>query len=137
MHIEGKISYIGPVQTGTSQRGTNWKKQEFAVTYQEGRYPLAILFPTLDENIIGKLQIGQTVSVDFDCEVRPYQGKDGTQRMFNNFTIWRNGLHCLQQATGISQNVGQPAQSSAPQQAQPAQQPANQAPQQQEPKLPF
>jgi hypothetical protein len=119
MHIEGKISYIGPVQSGTSQRGTKWQKQEFAVTYQDGRYPLAILLPTMDANIIGKLQVGQQVSVDFDCEVRPYTAKDGTQKMFNNFTIWRDGLHCIG-TNGVANTaalVQQTAQAAQPQQA--------------------
>ena len=118
MHIEGKISYVGPVQSGTSQRGTAWKKQVFAVTYQEGRYPLSILLPIMDEKIIGKLQVGLQVSVDFDCEARPYTAKDGTQKMFNNFTIWRDGLHCVSPTQGGVQQA-QPAVQ------QPAQQPAH------------
>lgn len=131
MHIEGKISYVGPVQSGTSQRGTNWKKQEFAVTYQDGRYPLSILLPTMDDKIIGKLQVGLQVSVDFDCEARPYTAKDGTQRMFNNFTIWRDGLHCIE-ANGTV-NTAPTQQQAAPtaqprQTAQPAQQQSEQLP---------
>jgi hypothetical protein len=135
MHIEGKISYVGPVQSGTSQRGTAWKKQEFAVTYQEGRYPLSILLPTMDEKIIGKLQVGQQVSVDFDCEVRPYTAKDGTQKMFNNFTIWRDGLHCVGTQAGAQQ--AQPtAQQPAQQPTQP-QTPSQPAQQKEEEQLPF
>lgn len=134
MHIEGKISYVGPIQSGTSQRGTAWKKQEFAVTYQEGRYPLSILLPTMDDKIIGNLQVGQQVSVDFDCEARSYTAKDGTRKMFNSFSIWRDGLHCVSPTQG------------GVQQAQPAtQQPAQQAAQfqaspqsvQQKEELPF
>lgn len=131
MHIEGKISYVGPVQSGTSQRGTEWKKQEFAVTYQEGRYPLSILLPTMDTNIIGKLQVGQQVSVDFDCEARSYTAKDGTQRMFNNFTIWRDGLHCIGKngAANTAPTQQQAAPTAQPQQtAQPAQQQSEQLP---------
>lgn len=132
MHIEGKVTYIGPVQSGTSQRGTEWKKQEFAVTYQEGRYPLSILLPTMDTNIIGKLQVGQQVMVDFDCEVRPYTAKDGTQRMFNNFTIWRDGLRCI--STNGAANTAS-VQQQAPQTVQPQQ--ASQPAQQQADALPF
>ena len=116
MHIEGKISYVGPVQSGTSQRGTAWKKQEFAVAYQEGRYPLSILLPTMDDKIIGKLQVGLQVSVDFDCEARPYTAKDGTQKMFNNFTIWRNGLHCVSPTQGSVQQTQSTTQQPAQQQ---------------------
>ena len=134
MHIEGKISYVGPVQSGTSQRGTEWKKQEFAVTYQEGRYPLSILLPIMDEKIIGKLQVGQQVSVDFDCEARPYTAKDGTQKMFNSFTIWRDGLRCVGTQAGAQQAAMQPkAPVQQPEQTQAASQPA----QQEEEKLPF
>lgn len=134
MHIEGKISYVGPVQSGTSQRGMAWKKQEFAVIYQEGRYPLSILLPTMDENIIGKLQVGLQVSVDFDCEARSYTAKDGTQKMFNNFSIWRNGLHCVGTQAG-AQQLGMQPKTPAQQPAQP--QAASQPAQQKEEGLPF
>nr|DAM60524.1 MAG TPA: Single-stranded DNA-binding protein, BARTONELLA HENSELAE, SINGLE-STRAND BINDING.1A [Caudoviricetes sp.] len=123
MHIEGKISYVGPIQSGTSQRGTAWKKQEFAVTYQEGRYPLSILLPTMDDKIIGNLQVGQQVSVDFDCEARSYTAKDGTRKMFNSFSIWRDGLHCVSPTQGGVQQAQpatqQPAQQAAQSQASP------------------
>lgn len=123
MHIEGIISYVGPIQSGTSQRGTAWKKQEFAVTYQEGRYPLSILLPTMDDKIIGNLQMGQQVSVDFDCEARSYTAKDGTQKMFNSFSIWRDGLHCVSPTQGGVQQAQpatqQPAQQAAQSQASP------------------
>ena len=123
MHIEGKISYVGPIQSGTSHRGTAWKKQEFAVTYQEGRYPLSILLPTMDDKIIGNLQVGQQVSVDFDCEARSYTAKDGTQKMFNSFSIWRDGLHCVSPTQGGVQQAQpatqQPAQQAAQSQASP------------------
>lgn len=135
MHIEGKISYVGPVQSGTSQRGTNWKKQEFAVTYQEGRYPLSILLPIMDEKIIGKLQVGQQVSVDFDCEARPYTAKDGTQKIFNNFTIWRNGLHCVNPTQGSVQQTQSTTQQPAQQTTQP--QAPSQPAQQKDDGLPF
>ena len=134
MHIEGKISYVGPVQSGTSQRGANWKKQELVVTYPEGRYPLSILLPTMDDNIIGKLQVGLQVSVDFDCEARSYTAKDGTQKMFNNFSIWRDGLHCVGTQAVAHQPALQPkAPAQQPAQAQAVSQPA----QKEEEKLPF
>ena len=134
MHIEGKISYVGPIQSGTSQRGTAWKKQEFAVTYQEGRYPLSILLPTMDDKIIGNLQVGQQVSVDFDCEARSYTAKDGTQKMFNSFSIWRDGLHCVSPTQGGVQQV-QPATQQPAQQA--AQSQASSRSVQQKEELPF
>ena len=136
MHIEGKISYVGPVQSGTSQRGTAWKKQEFAVTYQEGRYPLSILLPTMDDNIIGKLQVGLQVSIDFDCEARSYTAKDGTQKMFNNFSIWRNGLHCVSPTQGGVQQAQPAVQQPAQQPAQP-QTPSQPAQKKEEEQLPF
>ena len=135
MHIEGKISYVGPVQSGTSQRGTAWKKQEFAVTYQEGRYPLSILLPTMDEKIIGKLQVGLQVSVDFDCEARSYTAKDGTQKMFNNFTIWRDGLHCVGTQPGAQQ--AQPTAQQPTQQSAQPQTPSQPSQQKEEEQLPF
>lgn len=134
MHIEGKISYVGPIQSGTSRRGTAWKKQEFAVTYQEGRCPLSILLPMMDDKIIGNLQVGQQVSVDFDCEARSYTAKDGTQKMFNSFSIWRDGLHCVSPTQGGVQQA-QPATQQPAQQA--AQSQASSQSVQQKEELPF
>ena len=89
----------------------------------------------MDDNIIGKLQVGLQVSVDFDCEARSYTAKDGTQKMFNNFSIWRNGLHCVSPTQGGVQQEQPTAQ-------QPAQQPAqlqaaSQPAQQKDDGLPF
>lgn len=126
MNITGTISWIGPVQTGTSQRGTNWTKQQFAVEYLPGQYPKSILLDIMDASVCGTLAVGQKVSVDFDCEVRAYKGRDGVDRMFNNFTIWRNGLRFL----GAQQPAQQQYQQPAPQQ-QYQQVPPQQAPQQQ------
>lgn len=129
MHVEGKINYVGPIQTGMSQRGTQWKKQEFSIVYQEGRYPLSILLPLMNSDIIGKLQIGQVWAVDFDCEVRTYTGKDGQPRMFNSFSIWRNNGMRLINPNGTQVNTGfaaaAPANPIVPQMAtaQPATQP--------------
>lgn len=90
MEITGRITNVGTVQTGVSKQGNNWSRQQFVVEYVGGQYPKSIALDTMDTNIIGKLQVGQEVNVKFDCTTREYNGK-----MYNDFHIWKDGLHCL------------------------------------------
>lgn len=134
MHIEGFVTWVGGIQSGKGQRtGNDWQRQPFTVEYLPGQYPKSIMLDTMDSNIVGKLQVGQKVTVDFDCEVRDYTDKQGVQRKFNSFTIWRNGLHCVDKSQG-QQAQGQSA--SAPAAAAPANQPMQPAQQYQQPMQP-
>lgn len=91
MEITGRITNVGTVQTGVSKQGNNWIRQQFVVEYVGGQYyPKSIAFDSMDPNIVGKLQVGQEVNVKFDCTTREYNGK-----MYNDFRIWKDGLHCL------------------------------------------
>lgn len=112
MEVKGRITWVGQVQNGVSQRGNNYSKQDFEVCYEEGQYPKSIVFSTIDQNIVGRLSIGLTVEVKFDIESREYNG-----RKFNDIRIWQDGLHCI--------STGQPAAPFAPNH-----QPSQSAPQQ-------
>lgn len=135
MKITGTITQVFPVQGGTSQTGNAWQKQEFIVEYVHGEYPKAILFSTMDANIIGKLAVGQEVEVTFDFTVRSWTNPQGVTKYFNEPRIWRDGIHCVQRQE--QQQVAQPQQQAPVQQpaAQPQQQPA--APANDDSQLPF
>lgn len=111
MRVQGNITYVGPKQSGTSQRGTNWVARDFVVEYNHGQYPNSICFRCMDVNIVDKLKVGLEVSVDFDINAEPYTDKNGNKRMMNRVGIWRNGLHCIgaSQDTAQAQGVQQPA----------------------------
>lgn len=127
MEIQGEIVWVGQTQEGTSSRGNKWKKKQFKVRYEGGSYPKEILFDCLDDNIINKLSVGLQVNVKFDIVVREYNGK-----MFNNISIWRDGLH----AVG---NTSVPTGQVTSQQNQPVQavNPAPQPQPKQDDQLPF
>lgn len=127
MEIQGEIVWVGQTQEGTSSKGNKWKKKQFKVRYEGGSYPKEILFDCLDDNIINKLSVGLQVNVKFDIVVREYNGK-----MFNNISIWRDGLH----AVG---NTSVPTGQVISQQSQPVQavNPAPQPQPKQDDQLPF
>lgn len=90
MNVTGVITYVGEVSGGTSKRtGNPWQKQEFQVRYEDGQYPKDILLSTMDSSVIGTLQVGQTVSVDFDFSVREYNAPQGVQKKINDIRVWR------------------------------------------------
>lgn len=110
MEISGNITWIGAEVKGTSQSGKEWRKKPFEVEYQSGQFPKRIVFDCFDTNIIDKLAVGLQVNVKFDITTHDYNG-----RKFNNFQIWKDGLH----ATGgtaqpTAQPAPQPAQAPAP-----------------------
>ena len=39
MNITGKITWVGPVASGTSKAGKDWNKFNAVITEQEGEYP--------------------------------------------------------------------------------------------------
>lgn len=93
MNVKGKVVFVGPIQGGTSKTtGNAWKKQDFEVRYEEGQYPKSVLFSTLDPNVVGRLAVGQQVSVDFDISVREWTSQSGEVRRFNDIRVWRDGI---------------------------------------------
>lgn len=111
MEIQGTIQQVFPIQSGTSRQGNQWTKQEFIVEYQHGQFPKAIMLATMDTNIVGKLQVGQEISVKFDFTVREWTNPQGVKKYFNEPQIWRDGLHAVGNAP---QQAPQPAPQSAP-----------------------
>lgn len=131
MKIQGTVTKVFPVQSGTSKSSGNpWSKQSFICEYQHGEYPKSILLDTMDEKVVGKLREGLEVEIQLDFTVRTWQKAPNSEvKYFNEPRIWRDGLHC------ISNSQGQQAQAQAA--PQPAPQPAPQAQAQQADELPF
>lgn len=113
MEITGTVTYVGEITSGVSQRGTNWKRQPVEVEYIHGQYPCSIIFDVMEDNVVGKVQLGMEVNVKFDVSTREYNG-----RRYNEFRIWRDGFHC------VGNNAGAPAGQPAMQQQSPQPSPA-------------
>lgn len=137
MNLTGQITWVGPVQSGTSQRGNQWSKQDFVLQYENGQYPKSVCLSAFnDEKYVGKLRVGINVSVDFDITTRDWTDKNGQLHKMNDFNIWRDGIHSVQpqgQAQQPAAQAAPPQQQQAPAAPAVGSQPANTG----EPELPF
>ena len=110
MEVIGKIIHVLP-QSGTSQAGNQWKKQEY-VLETEDAYPKKICFDFFGDRVDQfPLKINDRIKLSFDIESREYNG-----RWYTNIRGWK-----AEQVA--DQTMQQPAQS-----ANAYQQPAAPAP---------
>ena len=73
-----------PLQSGTSQAGKEWKKQEFVVETHE-QYPKKICMHLFGDRVDQyPVSEGEEVSVNFDIESREYNG-----RWYTNINVWK------------------------------------------------
>lgn len=128
MNIKGIVTWIGQVESGRSTKtGNEWSKQPFVVEYIQGQYPKSVLLEAWDRNVVNHLSVGTNVSVDFDIEVREWNG-----RKYNEFRTWRDGIKILDASQTLqgtqAQQTPQPniqAQSATVPPTQPAAQPTS------------
>lgn len=85
MQLTGIIIAVLDVQSGVSQSGKNWARQEFVLETEE-RYPKRCLFHLFGEDRIKTAALAKNmrVTVDFDIDAREYQG-----RWYNNVSAWK------------------------------------------------
>lgn len=104
MEIQGTITKVFNPQSGTSNSGKEWKKQDFLLE-TDGQYPKHI-FITLLNKAVDNCQVREnlkcTVSIDIDA--REYK-----DRWFNSVTAWR-----VEPIDNSQQRIPQPQQSHAP-----------------------
>ncbi len=83
--VKGKIQQILKPQSGTSQAGKEWNKQEFVIETEE-QYPRKVCFTLFGEktSLINGLSVGDEVEVSFNLESREYNG-----RWFHNVNAWK------------------------------------------------
>lgn len=113
MEVIGKIIHVLPLQSGTSQAGNQWKKQEY-VLETEDAYPKKVCFDFFGDRVDQfPLAIGDRVRLNFDIESREYQG-----RWYTSIRGWK-----AEKIDGQAMAAA-PAPMAAPQQAVPAPPPA-------------
>ncbi len=113
MEVIGKIIHVLPLQSGTSQAGNQWKKQEY-VLETEDAYPKKVCFDFFGDRVDQfPLAIGDRVRLNFDIESREYQG-----RWYTSIRGWKA------EKTDAQAMPASPAPMAAPQQAVPAPPPA-------------
>ena len=113
MEVIGKIIHVLPLQSGTSQAGNQWKKQEY-VLGTEDAYPKKVCFDFFGDRVDQfPLAIGDRVRLNFDIESREYQG-----RWYTSIRGWKA------EKIDAQAMAASPAPMAAPQQAVPAPPPA-------------
>ena len=84
MELKGKVIQLLPLQSGTSQAGKEWKKQEFVIETHE-QYPKKICMHLFGDRVDQyPVSEGEEVSVNFDIESREYNG-----RWYTNINVWK------------------------------------------------
>ena len=76
MEITGKIIVVLPPQSGVSQAGNNWKKQEYVLETEE-TYPKKVHFDFFGERAdqYTWIKIGDRIRLSFDIESREYNNR--------------------------------------------------------------
>lgn len=94
MKINGTVIKVGTIQSGTSQQGNPWTRQDFVVSYKEQAEDLVsqnAVFSLLGDNVEGfHLGVGDEVQVNFGLRHREWNGK-----YFLEAWIAPNGLQVI------------------------------------------
>ncbi len=76
MELQGKVIAALPERGGVSQRGTEWKSQQFVIETHE-QYPKKMVFDVFGADRLARfnIQIGQEVIVAFDIDAHEWNGR--------------------------------------------------------------
>lgn len=129
--ISGVIVQALPIQSGVSQRGTQWSRASYLIEHESGQYPKRMVFDVSGNKIQElNLQVGEQVTLHLNISCREYP--ENSNKFFNSIEAWKADRMGYQQPMQQPQ-YQQPQGGYAPQQQyqQPMQQPQYQQPMQQ------
>lgn len=110
MEIIGKVVAVLEIQSGTSKKGSEWKKRDFVIETLDEKFPKKVCFTLFGDRADACPSIDSVVNVAFDIDAHEYNGK-----WFNSVNAWKV-------------EPAQAQQQAAPQQAEPAPQQSSPAP---------
>ena len=94
MEIKGKVVLVLPQQSGTSQAGNQWKKQEFVIETQE-QFPKKICMTLFGDRVDQyPVAVNDEIVANIDIESREYNG-----RWYTNVNAWKIEKATAQAAT--------------------------------------
>ena len=107
MELTGKLVAIGDITEGQSARGT-WRKQIFAIETME-QYPKKVAFMAWGDRCddVAVLNLGDTLTVQFDVESREFNGK-----WYTDLKAW--SIKGAQQPQGAPAQIPNPPQQPLP-----------------------
>ena len=115
MEFIGRIMKVLPVQSGTSQSGKEWSRQDFIFEYFEhdtDRYSDKVLLSVMNEGIERyDLREGDEVVIGFGCHVREYQGRYYNEPRLYKLEKVRQLRDAAPQSTQAEPTVNQPTES--------------------------
>lgn len=128
--ISGTIVLALPIQSGVSQRGTQWSRASYVIEHESGQYPKRMVFDVSGNKIQElNLQPGEQVTLHLNISCREYPENSG--RYFNSIEAWKADRMYQQAAPQGYQQMPQQGYQQAPlYQQQPAPAPAPFPPQQ-------
>jgi hypothetical protein len=88
MQITGKVHRVEE-PTSREHNGKVYKEQKVVIEITEGQYTQQVGCSISRDNIIGTLQVGQTVTADINLRGRDYTNKQGQIANFTTVEIWR------------------------------------------------
>jgi hypothetical protein len=88
MQITGKVHRVEE-PTSRDYNGKVYKEQKVVIEITEGQYTQQVGCSISRDNIIGTLQVGQTVTADINLRGRDYTNKQGQIANFTTVEIWR------------------------------------------------
>lgn len=102
MEIIGKVVAVLEPQSGTSKKGSEWKKRDFVIETFDEKFHKKVCFTLFGDRADACPPIDSVVNVAFDIDAHEYNGK-----WFNSVNAWKV-------------EPAQAQQQAAPQQAEPA-----------------
>lgn len=105
--ISGTIVLALPIQSGVSQRGTQWSRASYVIEHESGQYPKRMVFDVSGNHIQElNLQPGEQVTLHLNISCREYPENSG--KYFNSIEAWKADRIGYQQAA--PQGYQQPQQ---------------------------
>ena len=109
--ISGVIVLALPIQSGVSQRGTQWSRASYVIEHESGQYPKRMVFDVSGNKIQElNIQTGEQVTLHLNINCREYPENSG--KYFNSIEAWKVE-RMYQQA--VPQGYQQPMQGYQPQ----------------------
>ena len=84
MEIIGKVVAVLELQSGTSKKGSEWKKRDFVIETLDEKFPKKVCFTLFGDRADACPSIDSVVNVAFDIDAHEYNGK-----WFNSVNAWK------------------------------------------------
>ena len=115
MEIIGKVVAVLELQSGTSKKGSEWKKRDFVIETLDEKFPKKVCFTLFGDRADACPSIDSVVNVAFDIDAHEYNGK-----WFNSVNAWKVEPAQAQQQAAAHNAEPTPRTSIPPQQSTPA-----------------